>query len=122
MNGLEFECMCESDVKPSLDGCGMSCNDLDVLAGLTTPGLSLSRARSLSLSLSLPLSLSLSLSPRYRSLRSRRKTDVSNLLESAGFSKSNPYYIVQQGKVIPLSLSLPLCVCPLCPDSLCVHT
>lgn len=29
----------------------------------------------------------------------RRKTDVSNLLESAGFSKSNPYYIVQQGKV-----------------------
>ena len=27
------------------------------------------------------------------------KTDVANLLESAGFSKSNPYYIVQQGKV-----------------------
>ena len=51
--------MCESDVKPSLDGCGMSCNDLDVLAGLTTPGLSLSRARALSLSLSpsLPPSL-----------------------------------------------------------------
>ena len=28
-----------------------------------------------------------------------RKTDVMNLLESAGFSKSNPYYIVKQGKV-----------------------
>lgn len=27
------------------------------------------------------------------------KTDVMNLLESAGFSRSNPYYIVQQGKV-----------------------
>jgi structural maintenance of chromosome 3 (chondroitin sulfate proteoglycan 6) len=25
--------------------------------------------------------------------------DVMNLLESAGFSRSNPYYIVQQGKV-----------------------
>ena len=30
---------------------------------------------------------------------SRRRQDVANLLESAGFSKSNPYYIVQQGKV-----------------------
>ena len=27
------------------------------------------------------------------------KSDVMNLLESAGFSKSNPYYIVKQGKV-----------------------
>ncbi len=27
------------------------------------------------------------------------KTEVSNLLESAGFSRANPYYIVQQGKV-----------------------
>jgi len=27
------------------------------------------------------------------------------LLESAGFSKSNPYYIVQQGKVNALCLS-----------------
>jgi structural maintenance of chromosome 3 (chondroitin sulfate proteoglycan 6) len=27
------------------------------------------------------------------------KHDVVNLLESAGFSRSNPYYIVQQGKV-----------------------
>lgn len=26
--------------------------------------------------------------------------DVMNLLESAGFSRSNPYYIVQQGKVL----------------------
>lgn len=28
-----------------------------------------------------------------------RKSDVMNLLESAGFSRSNPYYIVKQGKV-----------------------
>ena len=28
-----------------------------------------------------------------------RKADVMNLLESAGFSRSNPYYIVKQGKV-----------------------
>lgn len=27
------------------------------------------------------------------------KTDVVNLLESAGLSRSNPYYIVQQGQV-----------------------
>lgn len=27
------------------------------------------------------------------------KTEVMNLLESAGFSHSNPYYVVQQGKV-----------------------
>lgn len=27
------------------------------------------------------------------------KGDVMNLLESAGFSRSNPYYIVKQGKV-----------------------
>eukprot|EP01050_Picozoa_sp_SAG11_P016896 SAG11_NODE_2363_length_3459_cov_1.931548_3_plen_784_part_00 len=32
------------------------------------------------------------------------KTDVSNLLESAGFSKSNPYYIVQQGKITGMTL------------------
>jgi hypothetical protein len=36
-----------------------------------------------------------------------RKTDVSNLLESAGFSKSNPYYIVQQGKVCTQTLLYP---------------
>lgn len=29
-----------------------------------------------------------------------QKSEVQSLLESAGFSKSNPYYIVQQGKVI----------------------
>jgi structural maintenance of chromosome 3 (chondroitin sulfate proteoglycan 6) len=29
-----------------------------------------------------------------------QKSEVISLLESAGFSKSNPYYIVQQGKVI----------------------
>ena len=27
------------------------------------------------------------------------KADASNLLESAGFSKTNPYYIIQQGKI-----------------------
>jgi chromosome segregation ATPase len=30
------------------------------------------------------------------------RSDVMNLLESAGFSRSNPYYIVKQGKVIKL--------------------
>lgn len=28
------------------------------------------------------------------------RSEVMNLLESAGFSNSNPYYIVKQGKVI----------------------
>ncbi len=28
-----------------------------------------------------------------------RKTEVMNMFESAGFSRSNPYYIVKQGKV-----------------------
>ncbi|CAM9100462.1 unnamed protein product, partial [Phaeothamnion confervicola] len=32
------------------------------------------------------------------------KNEVSSLLESAGFSASNPYYIVQQGKVSTLTL------------------
>jgi structural maintenance of chromosome 3 (chondroitin sulfate proteoglycan 6) len=32
------------------------------------------------------------------------KSDVIHLLESAGFSRSNPYYIVQQGKVNSLAL------------------
>ncbi|KAF0761868.1 hypothetical protein AaE_003383, partial [Aphanomyces astaci] len=32
------------------------------------------------------------------------KQDVNHLLESAGFSRSNPYYIVQQGKVNALAL------------------
>jgi hypothetical protein len=31
-------------------------------------------------------------------------SQVSSLLESAGFSRSNPYYIVQQGKVNILTL------------------
>jgi hypothetical protein len=39
----------------------------------------------------------------------RSKTDVANLLESAGFSKSNPYYIVQQGKVRVLAGSPSSC-------------
>lgn len=32
------------------------------------------------------------------------KQDVMNLLESAGFSRSNPYYIVKQGKVSDLCI------------------
>ncbi|KAI3723900.1 hypothetical protein L2E82_35662 [Cichorium intybus] len=32
------------------------------------------------------------------------KTEVMNLLESAGFSCSNPYYVVQQGKIESLTL------------------
>jgi len=35
--------------------------------------------------------------------RSATKTDVMNLLEAAGFSRSNPYYIVPQGKVTALT-------------------
>ncbi|KAL6760778.1 RecF/RecN/SMC [Haematococcus lacustris] len=31
------------------------------------------------------------------------KSEVTNLLESAGFSRSNPYYIVQQGKIMSMS-------------------
>ena len=36
--------------------------------------------------------------------KSASKADVMNLLESAGFSKSNPYYIVPQGRVRVFSL------------------
>jgi len=36
--------------------------------------------------------------------KSASKADVMNLLESAGFSKSNPYYIVPQGRVWQLAL------------------
>lgn len=32
------------------------------------------------------------------------KTEVMNLLESAGFSRANPYYVVQQGKIASLTL------------------
>ena len=39
--------------------------------------------------------------------KSASKADVMNLLESAGFSKSNPYYIVPQGRV-----STPACCKP----------
>ena len=35
--------------------------------------------------------------------KSASKAEVMNLLESAGFSKSNPYYIVPQGRVSPIS-------------------
>jgi structural maintenance of chromosome 3 (chondroitin sulfate proteoglycan 6) len=31
------------------------------------------------------------------------KNEVANLLESAGFSRANPYYIVQQGKIMAMS-------------------
>ena len=33
--------------------------------------------------------------------KSSSRADVMNLLESAGFSKANPYYIVPQGRVRP---------------------
>jgi hypothetical protein len=33
--------------------------------------------------------------------KSASKADIMNLLESAGFSKANPYYIVPQGRVSP---------------------
>ncbi len=36
--------------------------------------------------------------------KSASKADVMNLLESAGFSKSNPYYIVPQGRVSEIYL------------------
>jgi structural maintenance of chromosome 3 (chondroitin sulfate proteoglycan 6) len=36
--------------------------------------------------------------------KSVQKTQVANMLESAGFSRANPYYIVQQGKVNTLCL------------------
>jgi structural maintenance of chromosome 3 (chondroitin sulfate proteoglycan 6) len=32
-----------------------------------------------------------------------KKSDIANILESAGFSRSNPYYIVAQGKVQALT-------------------
>ena len=37
-------------------------------------------------------------------LMPRRKAEVMNLLETAGFSCANPYYVVQQGKVRGLML------------------
>lgn len=42
--------------------------------------------------------------------KSASKADVMNLLESAGFSKSNPYYIVPQGRVSTSSFT-PLVHC-----------
>lgn len=35
---------------------------------------------------------------------SHRKQEIASLLESGGFSRSNPYYIVQQGKINALTL------------------
>ncbi|ODV63746.1 cohesin subunit SMC3 [Ascoidea rubescens DSM 1968] len=37
--------------------------------------------------------------------KSAQRTDIMNLLESAGFSRSNPYYIVPQGKITALTNS-----------------
>ncbi|ORZ00307.1 RecF/RecN/SMC [Syncephalastrum racemosum] len=37
--------------------------------------------------------------------KSASKSDVMNLLESAGFSRSNPYYIVPQGRVTALTVA-----------------
>lgn len=31
------------------------------------------------------------------------KKEVSNLLETAGFSRANPYYVVQQGKIAQMA-------------------
>ena len=36
-------------------------------------------------------------------LSSRSKKEVTNLLETAGFSRSNPYYVVQQGKIAKMA-------------------
>ena len=50
------------------------------------------------------------------------KADIMNLLESAGFSRSNPYYIVKQGKVCIcvccVCISVCMCACCVC---VCVH-
>lgn len=43
------------------------------------------------------------------------KGEVTNLLESAGFSRANPYYIVQQGKVRRLGTCHNSRWCRLCP-------
>jgi structural maintenance of chromosome 3 (chondroitin sulfate proteoglycan 6) len=49
--------------------------------------------------------------------KSASKADVMSLLESAGFSKSNPYYIVPQGRVRRLAILLFDSEYPLiCPD------
>jgi chromosome segregation ATPase len=42
--------------------------------------------------------------------KSASKADVMNLLESAGFSKSNPYYIVPQGRVSCSFLIIEACI------------
>lgn len=38
------------------------------------------------------------------------RSDVMNLLESAGFSRSNPYYIVKQGKVMNYFMLTSICI------------
>ena len=38
LNGLDFHCLCNGEVKPALDGCAMSCQDLNTLNGLSTVG------------------------------------------------------------------------------------
>lgn len=39
----------------------------------------------------------------YPTLPSRSKKEVANLLETAGFSRANPYYVVQQGKIAQMA-------------------
>lgn len=39
----------------------------------------------------------------YLDKKSMTKTEVMNLLETAGFSRSNPYYVVQQGKIAEMA-------------------
>ena len=41
-----------------------------------------------------------------------RKSEVQSLLESAGFSRDNPYYIVQQGKVCHVGSTVVFCDLP----------
>ncbi|XP_063934651.1 uncharacterized protein LOC135146415 [Zophobas morio] len=43
----------------------------------------------------------------YLNKKMTSKEDVMNLLETAGFSRSNPYYIVQQGKIMALTNAKP---------------
>eukprot|EP00045_Choanoeca_perplexa_P012565 m.137533 g.137533 ORF g.137533 m.137533 type:complete len:1205 (-) comp16056_c0_seq1:67-3681(-) len=50
-------------------------------------------------------SISLKKDEYYLDNKRSNKVDINNLLESAGFSRSNPYYIVQQGKINSLALA-----------------
>ena len=55
----------------------------------------------------LPLALPLPLTPHLTPTPTPHPNQVASLLESAGFSRSNPYNIVQQGKVVQLTVMSP---------------